>query len=302
MPLRAAGGRSKVALFLASGPVSLVAVVVLVAQVPAVVMSVGARGRRRNRSGRGLRRLSGGFIARGVAVSVPLSVSLSMAVPGRDRCRRGGLVVLAMPPDCPTGRSRAVERPGGRRSGRRGRDRPGRRRRVLRPGRMVPRVVAHPPRLLDGDACSRPDVSHMRLEGDRRELCAGDGGSGLLGVRSRALPRSGLVHRDDLAGRASDRRQHRDRPDYRARKEERSQPDRPGCRDDGERGSGGVGVRRLHLGLGRSQAALEKRSSVHKMYRPRRRFSRPDNDDFLPRMGHLSPSHRSPHCDAAHRE
>jgi hypothetical protein len=63
-----------------------------------------------------------------------------------------------------------------------------------------------------------------------------------------------------------------------------------------------VGVRRLHLGLGRSQAALEKRSSVHKMYRPRRRFSRPDNDDFLPRMGHLSPSHRSPHCDAAHRE
>jgi hypothetical protein len=86
-----------------------------------------------------------------------------------------------------------------------------------------------------------------------------------------------LGHGDDLPGDAPDHREQRDRLDPGARKEERRQPDRPRRRREDEQGSGEVGVGRLHLEIGRSRAAQEERSTVHKMYRATRRFSRPDN-------------------------
>jgi len=93
------------------------------------------------------------------------------------------------------------------------------------------------------------------------------------------LPRmlARLGHGHDLPGDASDHREQRDRLDPGGRKEERGQPDRPGRRDEDEQGSGEVSVGRLHLKTGRSRAALAERSTVHKMYRASRRFSRPGN-------------------------
>jgi len=287
--LRAAGVRSRFALFLASGAVPVfavpvVAVSVVAAPMLAVVVCVGRRrggGWRRRGHGRG-RRLSG----RRVVLVVRLPVL------GRG-CSRGGSgrqLVLAMPPD------RLAVRRGGRRHRRRGRSRRSRsgsrscrlnRRGALRPGRLMRPV--NPMRLLDG---ARLRLHRSRRRRRRYERRWSDyRHRDRRARRGRRLRRMGMArfgHGDDLPRNASDHREQRSRGNPGPGKEERGEPDRPGRCNDDQCGSGDVGVGRLHLGVRRSRSALGERSTVHKMYRARGCFSRPDNGRSLPQMGQIS--------------
>jgi len=208
-------------------------------------------------------------------------------------CSRGGSgrqLVLAMPPD------RLAVRRGGRRHRRRGRSRRNRsgsrscrlnRRGALRPGRRMRPV--NPMRLLDG---ARLRLHRSRRRRRRYERRWSDyRHRDRRARRGRRLRRMGMArfgHGDDLPRNASDHREQRSRGNPGPGKEERGEPDRPGRCNDDQCGSGDVGVGRLHLGVRRSRSALGERSTVHKMYRARRCFSRPDNGRSLPQMGQIS--------------